>query len=117
VLTIVMYHYVRDVESTPYPGIKARSLAEFRGQLDHIEREYEVVGCEAVRGRCLPANAALLTFDDGLVDHLEHVLPELRRRPRQRDDVVPQGGDLQVDLPVASRDDADRHGEGEEGQG
>jgi peptidoglycan/xylan/chitin deacetylase (PgdA/CDA1 family) len=75
-----MYHYVRDVESTPYPGIKARSLAEFRGQLDHIEREYEVVGCEAVRGRCLPANAALLTFDDGLVDHLEHVLPELRRR-------------------------------------
>ena len=75
-----MYHYVRDVASTPYPGIKARSLAEFRGQLDHIERKYEIIGCETVRGRCLPANAALLTFDDGLVDHLEHVLPELRRR-------------------------------------
>src|SRR5438874_19380 len=75
-----MYHYVRDVASTPYPGIKARSLAEFRGQLDHIEREYEVVDCAAVRGRCIPQNSALLTFDDGLVDHLERVLPELQRR-------------------------------------
>jgi peptidoglycan/xylan/chitin deacetylase (PgdA/CDA1 family) len=80
VLTIVMYHYVRDVASTPYPGIKARSLAEFRGQLDRVQREYEVVGCEQVRSGSWPTNAALLTFDDGLVDHLEHVLPELRRR-------------------------------------
>ena len=75
-----MYHYVRDVASTPYPGIKARSLAEFRGQLDHIERDYEIVGLEQVRGGSWPGNAALLTFDDGLVDHLDNVLPELRRR-------------------------------------
>jgi peptidoglycan/xylan/chitin deacetylase (PgdA/CDA1 family) len=80
VLTIVMYHYVRDVAATPYPGIKARSLAEFRGQLDHIEREYEVVGLAEVRSGPWPENGALLTFDDGLVDHLEHVLPELQRR-------------------------------------
>jgi peptidoglycan/xylan/chitin deacetylase (PgdA/CDA1 family) len=79
-LTIVMYHYVRDTAATPYPGIKARSLAEFHGQLDHIERSYEVVGCAEVRHGSWPENAALLTFDDGLVDHAEHVLPELQRR-------------------------------------
>lgn len=75
-----MYHYVRDVGATPYPGIKARSPAEFRGQLDHIEREYQVVGCDEARSGAWPNNAALLTFDDGLVDHLDCVLPELVHR-------------------------------------
>ena len=75
-----MYHYVRDVASTPYPGIKARSTGEFRRQLDHIERDYEVVGCSDVRDGPWPENGAVLTFDDGFVDHLDVVLPELRRR-------------------------------------
>jgi len=84
-LSIVMYHYVRDTERTPYPDIKARSVAQFRHQLDHIGRNYQVVTVrqivEALRGGApLPANAAWLTFDDGYVEHYTTVFPLLRER-------------------------------------
>ncbi len=80
-----MYHYIRDVARTPYPGIKARSKAEFARQLDFVEGAYTPVTCaqvgEAYRdGRPLPEDAVLLTFDDGLVDHRDTVAPELLRR-------------------------------------
>lgn len=82
---VVMYHYVRDVERTKFPAIKALSVADFERQLDWIQEHYEVVDYrmfeEAVRGKCvLPHPSALLTFDDGLVDHYETVFPILHRR-------------------------------------
>jgi peptidoglycan/xylan/chitin deacetylase (PgdA/CDA1 family) len=84
-LTIVMYHYVRDRVRTRYPGLKVRSVEEFEGQLDYLTRHYHVCGLDevraAVRGeRALPANACLLTFDDGLRDHFTTVFPRLRSR-------------------------------------
>src|SRR5262249_9060664 len=75
VLTIVMYHYVRDGAAVP-----ARTIGEFERQLDRFAREYTVVGCADVLGGRLPDNACLLTFDDGLVEHAEHVAPALERR-------------------------------------
>src|SRR6266540_6904169 len=74
-LTIVMYHYVRDSAL-----VHARTTAELEAQLDHIVSAYEVVGCEDVRRGDLPDNACLLTFDDGLVEHAETVAPALARR-------------------------------------
>lgn len=84
-LTIVMYHYVRDLERSRYPCIKGRDLAGFRRQLDHIAANYEVVTAEqvvaAARGDgALPGNAAWLTFDDGYLDHFTSVLPLLHDR-------------------------------------
>ncbi len=82
-LTIVMYHYVRDVQRTSFPGIKARSVAAFRGQLAYMLRHYRLVGpgdlAEAIRDPAvrLPANAAMLTFDDGFIDHYRTVCPIL----------------------------------------
>lgn len=82
-LTIVMYHYVRDVERTAFPGIKARSVPAFRGQLDYILRHYQVISpadlVRAIRDPSadLPPNAALLTFDDGYIDHYQAVAPIL----------------------------------------
>lgn len=82
-LTIVMYHYVRDAHHTRFPGIKARSLASFRGQLDYIRRHYQVISpADLARaigrtGVRLPTNAALLTFDDGYSDHYQTVFPML----------------------------------------
>jgi peptidoglycan/xylan/chitin deacetylase (PgdA/CDA1 family) len=75
VLTIVMYHYVRDGAR-----VHARTTAEFGRQLDFVAEHYTVVGCEAVRERRLPADACLLTFDDGLREHLETVAPALEAR-------------------------------------
>lgn len=84
-LTIVMYHYVRDLLRTKFPRIKALLTSEFEGQLDHIARKFTVVGEPAVRaawrdGADLPQDACWLTFDDGYIDHFDTVLPRLVER-------------------------------------
>jgi peptidoglycan/xylan/chitin deacetylase (PgdA/CDA1 family) len=84
-LTIVMYHYVRDLSRTRYPRIKGLDLARFRGQLEFFARHYNVIGAAeliaAVRERNpLPPRALLLTFDDGYSDHFKHVFPLLADR-------------------------------------
>lgn len=84
-LTIIMYHYVRDLQRSRYPAIKARRLSDFRTQLDHISRAFTVVNTEqiaaALKGfTALPDNAAWLTFDDGYIDHYTNVFPLLHER-------------------------------------
>lgn len=84
-LTIVMYHYVRDLARTRYPAIKGRDLSSFRRQLDYIARHHSVVTAEEVvaairEGEPLPDNAAWLTFDDGYSDHYSVVFPLLYER-------------------------------------
>ena len=81
---LVMYHYVRDVERTPHPGIAACSTGDFAGQVEHLLRHYEPVEpallVESVRsGAPLPENGFVLTFDDGVRDHWDNVLPVLDR--------------------------------------
>jgi len=81
----VMYHYVRDTAATAFPAIRALPPDMFERQLDWLQREYELIGLDALEaalegGRPLPPNAALLTFDDGFVDHYEVVLPVLATR-------------------------------------
>ncbi|MGM1051179.1 MAG: polysaccharide deacetylase family protein [Pseudomonadota bacterium] len=87
-LTIVMYHYVRPLCGSRYPDLKALELKHFIGQLDFIQRHYQVVGMEdaiaATRGDVvLPDNSLLLTFDDGYLDHYSYVLPLLVARGLQ----------------------------------
>jgi hypothetical protein len=81
-LTIVMYHYVRDLARTRYPAIRGRDLPSFRRQLDYIARHHSVVTAEQViaamrGGQKLPDNSAWLTFDDGYCDHYSVVFPLL----------------------------------------
>lgn len=83
--TVVFYHYVRDVERTRYPGIKALSTSEFASQLDWLASRFRIIdGPEferAALGGEPPAEpTALLTFDDGFVDHYVNAYPEMRRR-------------------------------------
>lgn len=84
-LTIVMYHYVRDLPHTRHPRIKGLLTSDFQGQLDYLERHYALVPMSAVmaavRGEAvLPPKACLLTFDDGFSDHYATVWPILRER-------------------------------------
>lgn len=84
-LTIVMYHYVRDLQASAWPRIKGLDTRRFRAQLDFLERNYRLVGYEDIRRHCLegaplPERACWLTFDDGYRDHYEVVLPELLAR-------------------------------------
>ena len=84
-LTIVEYHYVRPLARTRFPSIKGLELALFEEQLDYIQHHYTVVTTEAVIDALdgkykLPPYAALLTFDDGLLDHYTYVFPRLVER-------------------------------------
>ena len=84
-LTIVMYHYVRDLVHSRYPGLKARSIEEFDGQLDYLTRHYRICSTREVLAAArsewvLPPHACLLTFDDGFLDHFTVVLPRLVER-------------------------------------
>lgn len=84
-VTIVMYHYVRDLKRSRYPEIKGLDAADFLGQMDYILKHYEPVRMEdviqATRDKSfeLPNQAILLTFDDGYIDHFDTVFPVLDR--------------------------------------
>jgi len=84
-VSIIMYHYVRDLKATRYPKIKGLELEAFRNQLDYFERFYQFVTVPeciaALRGELeLPKNSVLLTFDDAILDHYTNVFPLLNER-------------------------------------
>jgi peptidoglycan/xylan/chitin deacetylase (PgdA/CDA1 family) len=81
-VSIIMYHYVRDLSLSGFPLIKGRELRDFITQLEYIKSNYTLIGmhdlANSVRyGSTLPPNAALLTFDDGYLDHFVNVFPLL----------------------------------------
>src|SRR5690606_24077053 len=83
-VTIVMYHYVRDLARSRYPRIKGLDAADFAGQLEYMLRHYQPVRMEdvlaATRGEAeLPPRSILLTFDDGYAEHFDVVYPLLDR--------------------------------------
>lgn len=84
-VTIVVYHYVRDLSRTRHPGLRALSVDAFEGQVDYITKHYAVCTTRdviaAARGEAnLPPSACLLTFDDGFLDHFTTVFPRLVNR-------------------------------------
>ena len=84
-LLTIMWHYVRDAAAAPPIGVPWLDVAAFDAQLDRIGRTRTVVAWADVRealagGPALPADAALLTFDDGLIDHERIVAPRLAAR-------------------------------------
>jgi peptidoglycan/xylan/chitin deacetylase (PgdA/CDA1 family) len=83
-VTIVMYHYVRDVNITKFPRIKARSIKEFENQILYFKAHYNIISIDqlllAITDKYeLPPNAAMFSFDDGYLDHYINVLPLLMK--------------------------------------
>jgi peptidoglycan/xylan/chitin deacetylase (PgdA/CDA1 family) len=82
-LTVVMYHFVRDMADSDYPEIKGLTIEEFRGQVDYLRRHFTPIGVQSLLAALrssdeyLPPRALLLTFDDGYRDHRDNVLPIL----------------------------------------
>lgn len=79
----VMYHYVREPDPA-YPRFTYLHLSDFRRQLDHFEAATGLVSRRAflgwLDGSHPKPEGYLLTFDDGLRDHVDLVLPEMARR-------------------------------------
>ena len=82
-ITIIMYHYIRDVQSSLFPRINALSVSDFKNQLNYLEKNYTFVSIADLQASILdkksslPPNSVLLTFDDGYSDHFETVYPIL----------------------------------------
>jgi len=83
-----MYHYVRRC-STDFPFLRFLDFEDFKKQLDVFQAEYHFPSRAEVESffasgdagvLCATKPNMVLTFDDGLLDHYQFVLPELRRR-------------------------------------
>ena len=84
-LTIIMYHYVRPIKFSEFPGIKGLEFDGFMRQLDYLNDRFNIISSDQVvdsyvNGSKLPNDACWLTFDDGYKDHSKFVLPELLKR-------------------------------------
>jgi len=82
-MKIVMYHYVRP--GTPdLPHFPYLHLDDFRRQLDWMAENGDLIDQETFHGALkrkeAPQDAFVLSFDDGLRDHTDYVLPELTVR-------------------------------------
>ena len=78
----IMYHYVRP-DRADLPYFRHLHVDDFEQQLDYFAREYGFVS-QADFLACFASGIApggvVLTFDDGLKDHHEYVLPRLLER-------------------------------------
>jgi len=81
-LTIVMYHFVRELKRSRFPEIKGLAIDQFREQIAYIKKFYNPVSAYDLMdsiesGSKLPPRSVLLTFDDGYIDHFAEVFPVL----------------------------------------
>lgn len=85
-ITIVMYHYVRELAHSRYPEIKGLDVTLFEEQLQYIQKHFDVICMEDLLDAYeqndfsrIPERALLLTFDDGYIDHFTVVFPLLKK--------------------------------------
>lgn len=82
-VSILMYHYVRDLKKSRFPRIKGLDTNLFEEQIKYILKYYRVITMQdlldAIENRKeTPRNSLLLTFDDGYKDHFDFVFPILK---------------------------------------
>lgn len=78
----IMYHYVRPApEGLPY--FRYLHVGDFLRQLDWLAAHHRFVARDELEEACRTGRApdgVVLTFDDGLSDHYDHVFPILKER-------------------------------------
>ena len=95
-VTVVMYHYIRDLKNSRYPNIKGLDIEKFKKQIKFFKENYNFVRIEDLieyyknpKEKGLPDKAILLTFDDGYKDHYTYVLPVLLENNSQGSFYIP----------------------------
>lgn len=87
-LTVLMFHRVLPADSPAFRRAEREftfSVEGFAACLDFVKRHYHVVDLDRLMaarngGRPLPPRAALITFDDGWRDTIDHAYPQLVKR-------------------------------------
>ena len=82
-LTIVMYHYVRPILGSNYPGLKGLEFDHFKKQIHYfLNQGYKIINLKDLNslfeGKLDIKKPLLLTFDDGYIDHYRYVYPFLK---------------------------------------
>ena len=67
-LTVVMYHYVRNLKNSKYPDINGLDINLFKEQINYIRKHYYIITMEEViysidNQLKIPGKSVLLTFD------------------------------------------------------
>lgn len=80
--SVVMYHYVRDLQNSRYPAIKGLDVRLFREQLMYFKKHYNFITVAQLidayeNGTELPPKSLLFTFDDAYIDHFTYAFPLL----------------------------------------
>jgi peptidoglycan/xylan/chitin deacetylase (PgdA/CDA1 family) len=82
-LKIIMYHYIR-LGQPDLPYFRYLHLENFKLQLDHFAKVDRLLDFDEfiniIKTGKVPDDGIVLTFDDGLRDHFDFVLPELQSR-------------------------------------
>ncbi len=83
-VTIITYHYVRELAKSRYPKIKGLPVDRFKKQIHHFKQNYSFISVSqllsAVHKKTeLPENSLLLTFNDNYLDHFRYVFPVLSK--------------------------------------
>ena len=81
-VTIITYHYVRDLKNSRFNEIKGLDVSLFKEQVDYLLKHYNIITMEQLidaidHHKEFPAKSALLTFDDGYIDYFHSVFPIL----------------------------------------
>lgn len=84
-VTIVMYHYIRDLKHSRYPSIRGLDISLFKEQIDYLQKHYTIITMELLINAIdnhykLPEKPILLTFDDAYADHYLSVFPILNEK-------------------------------------
>ena len=87
-VSIIMYHYVRDLKHSRYSDIKGLDVSLFKEQIDYLKKHYQFITMEMLidsidNKTSLPEKSVLLTFDDAYSDHFRYVFPILNEHKIQ----------------------------------
>jgi len=80
----VVYHYIRDPHTARFPRIRGLTIEQFASQVAQLQERYEMATLGSalgfLQGRYKSTRSlCLLTFDDGLREHVDNVCPILVR--------------------------------------
>lgn len=87
-VTIIMYHYIRDLKHCRYTDIKGLDISLFYEQIAYLKKHYHFITMEMLvdsieNNSSLPDKSVLLTFDDAYSDHFKYVFPFLDKNKIQ----------------------------------
>ena len=84
-ISVIMYHYVREIKKSNFPNPKGLELNKFRKQINYFSKYFNILSyqdfIEIIQSKKIPKKpSVLLTFDDGYKDHYNYVYPFLLKK-------------------------------------